>query len=300
MEINFEIPKNLNLDEIKEKQLNLVLSYPKTKKIIEEQNIPLDLVKAYIHYFIKVIKDEESFKKDDSLLNAELNGFISGIKYNEKTRIIEQTYSYIPKRAELKSIKEKYLLKEIDDSLFKYSLKDTLKHFANERKLLVATLAAIAKDGEPNKGIYIDGDPLTGKSFILGVFSKFLAKNKKTKEIAYLDSNVEFEYIKKLFERSPLQFEEYLEGLKTVQYLFIDDFGKEFKHIFNLDNILIPVLEYRKEHNLITFFSASIRPSEITSLYCFGADMTSSARKVSSLIKESTKEFSLKGIPYPF
>ena len=300
MELKFEIPENIDLEKIKNDQLNLVLSYPKTKTLIEQEQIPLEIVKKNIHYFIKVIKDDLSFKNDDSLLNKELNGLISGIKYYSRLNKIEQTYSYIPKKAELEKIKEKYIIREIEEVIFNYSFKDVLKHFAKERKPIVALLASIAKEGKAEKGIYLDGDEKTGKSFILGVFSKFLAKNESTKNLVYIDANIEFEYAKDLFEKSKFLFDEYIETLKTTQYLFIDDFGKEFKHIFNLDNVLIPVLEYRKENNLLTFFSASIRPNEIPTLYRFGLDMTKAAKKVSELITETTKELNLKGMPYPY
>jgi hypothetical protein len=92
-DFKFEIPENLNVEDIKKQQLDCVLIYPKTKKIIEEQNIPLDIVKRYIHFFVKVINDDISFKKDSSLNNKELNGLIAGIisdsiifyKYDEKS-----------------------------------------------------------------------------------------------------------------------------------------------------------------------------------------------------------------------
>lgn len=300
MDINFELPTNIDVEKIKADQLDLVLSYPKTKVLIEAQNIPLETVKKYLNYFVKVVKDDLSLHEDDSLLNKELNGFISGISYDKKSNTITQTYAYIPKRAELEKIKNKYLIREIEEDVFNYTLKDCLKHFRDERTPLISKLAIIAKNGKANKGIYIDGDPETGKSFILAVFSKFLGKLDSTSDLVFIDCNREFEYAKNLYEKNREQFDDYLVVLQKTQYLFIDDFGKEYKQAFNFTNILIPVLEYRKEHHLLTFFTSSFRPTEIPSIYRYGKEMSEASKKLSHLILDLTEECQLKGMKYYF
>ena len=113
------------------------------------------------------------------------------------------------------------------------------------------------EDGKKCKGLYLHGNFGCGKTYlIVAVFNELAKNNYKSsiifwpdflRQAFYDDFNAKFEYVKKI----PL--------------LLIDDIGAEGLTAWNRDEILCPLLQYRMDNNLTTFFTSNLNLKELES-----------------------------------
>ena len=128
------------------------------------------------------------------------------------------------------------------------------------RKLIYNKMVNIyntTMNGEYVKGIYLHGNFGCGKTYLIAAIFNELAKNNYKSSIIfwpeflrqafYDDFNAKFEYVKK------------------VPLLLIDDIGAEGLTAWNRDEILCPLLQYRMDNNLTTFFTSNLTLKELES-----------------------------------
>ncbi len=111
--------------------------------------------------------------------------------------------------------------------------------------------------GEYHKGLYLHGNFGCGKTYLIAaIFNELAHKNYKSciifwpeflRQAFYDDFNDKFEYVKK------------------VPLLLIDDIGAEGLTAWNRDEILCPLLQYRMDNNLTTFFTSNLTLKELES-----------------------------------
>ena len=106
------------------------------------------------------------------------------------------------------------------------------------------------ENGKKIKGLYLHGNFGCGKTYLIAAIFNELAKDGIKSSIIfwpdflrqafYDDFNSKFEYVKK------------------VPLLLIDDIGAEGLTAWNRDEILCPLLQYRMDNNLTTFFTSNL------------------------------------------
>lgn len=111
------------------------------------------------------------------------------------------------------------------------------------------------ESGIKGKGLYLHGNFGCGKTYLIAAVFNELAKSHYKSSIIfwpeflrqafYDDFNAKFEYVKKI----PL--------------LLIDDIGAEGLTAWNRDEILCPLLQYRMDNNLTTFFTSNLNLKEL-------------------------------------
>lgn len=113
------------------------------------------------------------------------------------------------------------------------------------------------ESGKTCKGLYLHGNFGCGKTYLIAAIFNELAKSNYKSSIIfwpeflrqafYDDFNAKFEYVKK------------------VPLLLIDDIGAEGLTAWNRDEILCPLLQYRMDNNLTTFFTSNLNIKELES-----------------------------------
>jgi DNA replication protein DnaC len=191
------------------------------------------------------------------------------------------------KQKEIDKLMSKFIIRHFEDEKLYCPFKSCLDYFALERHHVIKRLLEF-KNNPKSRSVYISGLPENGKSHILAVFSGFLAKQEATKSIAFIDCADELQYLNKLRVEDENYFDYYFDQIKNVQYLFLDDLGKEFKNKIILEEVLIPLVKYRNENNLVTFISSNICIKDIPNFYNFGKDMKSVSY---NLMNELLKNF---------
>ena len=137
------------------------------------------------------------------------------------------------------------------------------------------------------KGVYLHGNFGCGKTYLISAIFNELAKNGHKSSIIfwpeflrqafYDDFNAKFEYVKK------------------VPLLLIDDIGAEGLTAWNRDEILCPLLQYRMDNNLTTFFTSNLNLKELESHLSnskSGVDEVK-ARRIISRIEQLTEDLEM-------
>lgn len=103
------------------------------------------------------------------------------------------------------------------------------------------------------KGLYLYGSFGSGKSYFLAaMFSELARKNVKSAIVFWP------EFLRDLKASFGSDFKEKYEAVKTVPLLLIDDIGAEVTTEWGRDEIFCPLIQYRMDANLPTFFTSNL------------------------------------------
>ncbi len=186
--------------------------------------------------------------------NNEINNCVNCKKIDDCVMVIK---GYQPKLVYNKRI-------QLDFQECKYSQKnkfhkqsdlnsDIISFDTNEERKKVASYIKKYLEGNNTKGLYLHGKPGIGKTRILTVLANKAASKKTVKYINYPDF---VRKIKDTFTNNTL--EKTVENLKKVDLLILDDFGDEgIQSDWYRDQVLMPILQYRMDHNKTVFFGSN-------------------------------------------
>lgn len=113
------------------------------------------------------------------------------------------------------------------------------------------------EEGKKCKGLYLHGNFGCGKTYLIAAIFNELAKNNYKSSIIFWP-----EFLRQAFYDD---FNSKFEYVKKVPLLLIDDIGAEGLTAWNRDEILCPLLQYRMDNNLTTFFTSNLNIKELES-----------------------------------
>lgn len=151
------------------------------------------------------------------------------------------------------------------------------------------------KNKEEAKGIYLNGNFGSGKSYLIGALFNELAKLNYQSAMIYFP---EFLRSLKAGFGNGMEYQERFESIKKVPLLLIDDIGAEKLTDWARDEILGSILQYRMDFKLPTFFTSNLTIKELEShlqINNSSADKVK-ARRIIERIKFLTDEITLIGI----
>ena len=103
------------------------------------------------------------------------------------------------------------------------------------------------------KGLYLHGNFGCGKTYLVAATFNELAKKGIKSAIVFWP-----EFLRDLKTSFQTDFKEKFESIKRVPLLLIDDIGAENTSCWGRDEILCPLLQYRMEEHLTTFFTSNL------------------------------------------
>ena len=193
--------------------------------------------------------------------------------------------------------KEKEYLKninyyEVSEELKKASFKDLYKDDVNRVPILKYITEFIKKyqNNEKVKGLYLNGSFGSGKTYLISALFNDMAKKGYKCAIVYYP-----EFLRDLKASFNKDYEEKFNYIKKTDLLLLDDIGAENVTSFNRDEVLGPILQYRMEEDLPTFFTSNLTLEELEnnlSLTSSGVDRVK-ARRIIERIKQLTIEIKL-------
>ena len=145
----------------------------------------------------------------------------------------------------------------VPEAIKKANIKDIYKTDKNRFEVINWLLDFVDnyKTDKKDKGLYLHGNFGCGKTYLISaIFNELASFGYKSsiifwpeflRQAFYDDFNSKFEYVKK------------------VPLLLIDDIGAEGLTAWNRDEILCPLLQYRMDNNLTTFFTSNLNIKEL-------------------------------------
>ena len=129
-----------------------------------------------------------------------------------------------------------------------------------------------------DKGLYLHGNFGCGKTYLISaIFNEFAKLGYKTSIVFYP------EFVRQAFYED---FKYNFDIIKKVDFLMIDDIGAENLTAYNRDEILCPLLQYRMDNKLSTFFTSNLTMEELRNHLSFskkGVDEVKAGRIISRI-----------------
>ena len=252
---------NLKFQERYEKMKQEILQDPYVKAFLLEHQE--DLTKESVERSLMTLFDYGKQSKNCSQCESleQCNNLMKGFHPELVIRrgSIDIVYDRCPrkvmdeeKRKNEKLIKSMYVPKDI----IKASFADIDTESIAGRLEAVDRATEFVENYHPEKrqrGLYFYGKFGVGKSFLLGAIANELAKKKVSSMIVYFPELLR--ELKNSIADSTLN--EKIEMIKRQAVLMIDDIGAETMSSWTRDEVLGPILQFRMQEYLPTFFSSN-------------------------------------------
>jgi primosomal protein DnaI len=265
IELDFINIDQNKVDKIKQKSIDRIYQNEEMRVFINENNLSREFVYEHLSDFIKVLEDRNKCKNCRGLNSCSKKGFYFDLILNKRKLTTEVKYLQCKLIQKRLNVKRKFIICDVDYSNFDFELKDCALYFKEDRKLALSSLAKIIKENL-NNCVYLYGEEGIGKTFIMSIFAKHLV-NKRSGHFVYVNcKNLIPSMIESSFKDKET-FNEDLELLKTIDYLFLDNFGEEDKNDFSKESIIYEVLKERNEKSLPTYITSQYSPKDLFNAY---------------------------------
>lgn len=154
-----------------------------------------------------------------------------------------------------------------------------IKNFINEYK-----------KGTNPKGIYLHGSFGSGKTYLISALFNELAKSGTTSVIIHTP-----ELLRSLKDSFSTDYSEKFYLLKHTPLLLLDDIGAEYLTAWGRDEVIEPILQYRMDEGLPTFFTSNFTILELEKHFTAASNSIDKvkARRIIERIKQLSVEVEL-------
>ena len=265
------------------------------KEYINSLNIKEETLMKYTSSLEDSFEEYKNCKNCSSLANCKNK--IKGYRYIpvKDGKII--TFSY-------------FTCKKKNAQLEKEAYKDNLQLFDMPKEIAEASFKDIYKDDksripiikyfkefidnynkeEKPKGIYLTGSFGSGKTYLIAALFNEMAKKGVKSALIYYP-----EFLRSLKASFQTNYIEKFDYIKKIPLLLLDDIGAENCSNWARDEVLGPILQYRMESHLPTFFTSNLTLEELENSLAItssGADKVK-ARRIIERIKQLTTTLEL-------
>ena len=265
------------------------------KEFAYQLNVKEEVLMKYTSNLQDAFLEQENCKKCKNLNSCknEMKGYVYTAIPNDK--MISFSYNACKKLIEKmkeESYKENLDLydipKEMKDASFQNIYKDDkarlpiIKYF----KEFIENYEA----GKNPKGIYLNGSFGSGKTYLIAALFNEMAKKKIRSILIYYP-----EFLRNLKSSFNTNYEEKFNEIKKIPLLLLDDIGAENESNWSRDEVLGPILQYRMENHLATFFTSNLTLDELEkslSITSSGVDKIK-ARRIIERMKQLTVSLEL-------
>ena len=242
----FDIPKVKKInDSSMSKIFDKIMNTPLCREFIDKYELTN---KEIMDNFLPLLLVSENYEKCKNC-NGLNNCPLEGVKGYFNVPVIDFYGTIDTEFKACKYMEERnlYIYRDFDDEKLNWLLTEKDVNVIGRNKIL-NLLGKLSKD-KNTKGIYLYGDNGIGKSYLAICCANRIVKSEK-KQIAYVDVKKFISEMTKLIYEDKSLFNEKLDIIKNAPYLFLDGLGNEKISKFTRDDIILSILEYRKEKNL--------------------------------------------------
>jgi len=253
-------------------------------KICKSLNLPQDILIKNTSSLLEASKEFENCSNCKGLLECKnmTMGYMmkafknnNGItfsyvscKYLDKQNYKKNvTYFDLPLRLKNASMKDVY----VDDK----ARKDILKKMKEFKDLYLK--------GEKPKGIYLYGSFGSGKSYLISALFNDLAEKDIKSVIVHVP-----ELIRSIKDSFDKDYSDRFEEVMNAPLLLLDDIGAEYLTSWSRDEVLEPILQYRMDQELPTFFTSNYSNKEIEEHFTINGEKMKAKRIIERINQVST------------
>ena len=282
-------------------QLNLLHSYQdacsneKLRKYVEKLPIEEEVLIKYTSSLEDAYQEYENCKKCKSL--ACCKNKIEGYCYTPKKDKKIINFSYIACKwnqiaMQENAYKENLELFDMPIEIKEASLKNVYTDDKSRIPIIKYFKEFINKyqAKENPKGLYLTGSFGSGKTYLIAALLNEMAKKNTQCALVYYP-----EFLRNLKSSFQTDYKEKFDFIKKTPILLLDDIGAENESNWSRDEVLGPILQYRMQNHLATFFTSNLTLEELeTSLAttASGVDKVK-ARRIIERIKQLTTTMEL-------
>lgn len=234
----------------------------KFKKLVEQLNIDSRILMKYTSNLEESALEYDNCTSCKSLLNCKNK--ICGYAYLPKVngKMLTFDYKACKKREKLnkeRTYQKNVYLYELPEDIKNAKISDIYTKYT-ERYEVINYLQDFIKNFEKGnpKGLYLHGNFGCGKSYLVAATFNELAKRGVKSAIIFWP-----EFLRDLKTSFQTDFKEKFEKIKKAPLLLVDDIGAENTTSWGRDEILCPILQFRMEEHLPTFFTSNLNLSEL-------------------------------------
>ena len=258
--INEKKSKNLTDLEIEYFKAN---KNPEFKKFTDSINLNDKILMKYTSSLMQCFNEKENCKNCKGLENCknEVNGcFYKPIIVDGNINFEHKTCKYKNKMLhDIEYVKNGYLFevsKEVRNANLRNIYTDDKKR--NELYRWINRFMIDYKSGKQCKGLYLSGNFGSGKSYLVSAMINELVKDGYKGALIYYP-----EFLRSLKASFGKDFDEQFNYVKKSDLLLIDDIGAENISAWSRDEILGPIIQYRMDEKLPTFFTSNLSIEEL-------------------------------------
>ena len=260
--INEHLNPKSNLNDILDEAYQEALQNESFKNFVSKIKLPKEELKKYTSLLEESNKEYSNCQNCKNILECKnkLEGFAYLPKVNDKNL----EFSYRACKYKKKMDKEN----KYHENTFLYNIPEEIKNASMAKiyktdKARYNTIIWLTefikkyKENKKQKGLYLCGNFGSGKSYLIAAMLNELAKDGVQSAIVFWP-----EYLNDLkssfSSQIKTEFKTKYEKIKKAPLLLIDDIGAESVTSWSRDEILCPILQYRMEENLPTFFTSNL------------------------------------------
>lgn len=184
------------------------------------------------------------------------------------------------------------LLKNVSDRILLTTIQDiTIFHDEDSNANTIVKKLNDFMNQPTNKGFYLYGHGGTGKSTLMGLLVRGLAK--KGYRCGFIHFPTFLMDLKNSFGEDGNDSS--IEMMKSLDYLFIDDVGGESVTNWSRDEVLSAIIAYRLQNNKVTFFTSEYPIDKLKDIYTLKKGDKQRVERLIDRMKAVSIPLNLKG-----
>ena len=261
------------------------------RRLITQYKIDEEVGMKYTSRLMDSSKEHTNCSNCPSLAacSNSVRGFCLTPKQNKNTINFSYDMSKYLKKEEYR---EKVQVFDVAKDIKNASIKNIYTNDKNRIEIIKAIKNSINeyKKGTNPKGIYLHGSFGSGKTYLISALFNELAKSGTTSVIIHTP-----ELLRSLKDSFSTDYSEKFYLLKHTPLLLLDDIGAEYLTAWGRDEVIEPILQYRMDEGLPTFFTSNFTILELEKHFTTASNSIDKvkARRIIERIKQLSVEVEL-------